>query len=70
MSSLSPECNELKKKYDTCFNNWYSEKYLKGYITEPCPELFKEYQTCVWKAIKDKQIDKLIQDATKESDPK
>jgi TRIAP1/MDM35 family protein len=64
MSSLSPECDNLKKKYDLCFNNWYTEKYLKGYITEPCQELFKQYKECVWKAIREKQIDKLIHDVT------
>ena len=30
MNSLDPECNELKKKYDSCFNLWFTEKFLKG----------------------------------------
>ena len=30
MNSLDPECNELKTKYDSCFNLWFTEKFLKG----------------------------------------
>jgi TRIAP1/MDM35 family protein len=66
MSSISPECNELKKKYDDCFHTWYSEKYLKGDITPACEELFKDYKTCVWKYIKEQKIDVLIADAKKD----
>jgi TRIAP1/MDM35 family protein len=63
MSSINKECNNLKQKYDACFNEWYTEKYLKGHITEPCVELFKVYKECVWKSLKEKKIDQLIQDA-------
>ena len=48
MSSISPECNEIKKEYDTCFNKWYSEKFLKGYKGDDCEVLFKQYRACVW----------------------
>ncbi|KAI8902418.1 mitochondrial distribution/morphology family 35/apoptosis [Globomyces pollinis-pini] len=67
MASISPECNNLKQKYDLCFNTWYSEKYLQGDTTQPCQDLFKEYKACVWKNIKERNIDKLILDATKEA---
>ncbi|KAJ3414243.1 phosphatidylinositol N-acetylglucosaminyltransferase subunit gpi1 [Chytridiales sp. JEL 0842] len=67
MSSLSPECNELKQKYDACFNTWYSEKFLKGQKGEDCEDLFKLYRACVWKAIKEKKLDKMIGDARKET---
>ncbi|KAJ3190955.1 phosphatidylinositol N-acetylglucosaminyltransferase subunit gpi1 [Irineochytrium annulatum] len=67
MSSISPECNELKQKYDTCFNRWYSEKFLKGQIEEECEGLFKLYRGCVWKAISEKNVDKLINDARREN---
>ena len=30
MNSLGADCNELKSKYDACFNVWFSEKFLKG----------------------------------------
>ncbi len=29
MNSLGPECDELKKTYDSCFNVWFTEKFLK-----------------------------------------
>jgi TRIAP1/MDM35 family protein len=30
MNSIGENCNELKTKYDACFNQWFSEKFLKG----------------------------------------
>ncbi|KAI8929055.1 hypothetical protein BC831DRAFT_509516 [Entophlyctis helioformis] len=67
MSSLSSDCTEVKDRYDTCFNKWYAEKFLKGDTTPACDELFKQYRECVWKAIHDRQLDTLIADATKGS---
>ncbi|KXS16850.1 UPF0203-domain-containing protein [Gonapodya prolifera JEL478] len=29
-SSLAPQCTPLKREYDTCFNKWYAESFLKG----------------------------------------
>ena len=29
MNSIGPECDELKKTYDSCFNVWFTEKFLK-----------------------------------------
>ncbi|KAI8977145.1 hypothetical protein BDF20DRAFT_873251 [Mycotypha africana] len=46
-SSIGVNCTELKKKYDNCFNKWYSEKFLKGDTTPECEELFKDYRACV-----------------------
>ncbi|RKO96554.1 hypothetical protein CAUPRSCDRAFT_5050, partial [Caulochytrium protostelioides] len=66
-ASISPDCQELKDKYDTCFNNWYSNKFLQGSIESDCDHLFTLYRACVWKAIHEKNIDRLIQDARKES---
>ena len=47
MNSLSKKCQEAKEKYDACFNNWFSEKFLKGNFEDECENLFKIYQTCV-----------------------
>ena len=59
MNSLGPECNELKQKYDACFNLWFSEKFLKsgGNNSSDCPKeeatpsmcepIFVLYQKCV-----------------------
>lgn len=47
MNSISPECQELKEKYDACFNKWFSEKFLKGNTKDECGALFEVYQDCV-----------------------
>lgn len=57
MNSVGKDCNELKKKYEECFNMWFAEKFLKGDRTESCAPLFRSYQTCVKKAIKEQKID-------------
>lgn len=51
MSSLAPECNEAKKKYDDCFTVWY-DKFLKGESNQnECQGQFDTYQTCVQAAL-------------------
>jgi len=48
MNSLGRECNELKGKYDACFNVWFSEKFLKGDTNDDmCKPLFIVYRDCV-----------------------
>lgn len=47
MNSVGPECQQLKKAYDECFNDWFANKFLNGDKKEPCPGLFKKYQECV-----------------------
>ncbi|KAJ3036734.1 Mitochondrial distribution and morphology protein 35 [Rhizophlyctis rosea] len=66
MASISPECTELKRQYDECFNKWYSTKFLQGDVTPECDDIFRLYRGCVWKAIKEKNVDQLINDARKE----
>ena len=57
MNSIGPDCNDLKAKYDSCFNVWFSEKFLKGDQSDSmCKPLFVLYQDCVRKAIKDQKI--------------
>jgi len=57
MNSIGPECNELKAKYDSCFNVWFSEKFLKGDTSDSmCKPLFVLYQDCVRNAIKEQNI--------------
>lgn len=57
MNSLDPKCNELKKSYDSCFNLWFSEKFLKGDSTDDmCKPIFMVYQECVRKAIEEQNI--------------
>lgn len=41
-------CKELKEKYDRCFNDWFSEKFLHGINDDSeCAPLLKVYTKCV-----------------------
>ncbi|KAK2628930.1 hypothetical protein QTJ16_002033 [Diplocarpon rosae] len=63
-ASLAPECNEMKERYDSCFLKWYSEKYLRGQgTTDECAPLFKDYKKCLTAALKERGIDKMLDEA-------
>lgn len=32
MNSIGDECTNLKEKYESCFNSWFSEKFLRGEV--------------------------------------
>ncbi|GME77237.1 unnamed protein product [Ambrosiozyma monospora] len=67
-TSFAPECTPLKQKYDGCFNEWYSEKFLKGKsTTNECEDLWYEYQECVRKHMTEQKLDKMLDDARKEA---
>jgi len=53
MDSIAPECTNTKHDYDRCFNEWFSEKFLKGESTLPtiCEDLFRRYQDCIRRKI-------------------
>jgi hypothetical protein len=62
MNSIDNKCNELKWKYDECFNNWMSSEYLgsdkkfeEGFV--PCQKLFSPYQDCVQTALNEANVD-------------
>lgn len=41
-------CQSLKEKYDTCFNFWFAEKFLKGdHNDSMCSQLLESYKECV-----------------------
>ncbi|KAK1829399.1 mitochondrial distribution/morphology family 35/apoptosis [Podospora conica] len=68
--SLAKECNEVKERYDTCFLKWYSEKYLRGTGSvedNECSTLFKEYSKCLQVVLKERGIDKLVEDAREDN---
>ncbi|KAK0649401.1 hypothetical protein B0T16DRAFT_456820 [Cercophora newfieldiana] len=68
--SLAKQCNEVKERYDTCFLKWYSEKYLRGAASaesNECTTLFKEYSACLQGALKERGIDKLLDDAREDN---
>lgn len=48
MNSIGEGCLELKKQYDSCFNSWFAEHFLKGSKDDSmCGPIFKMYQECV-----------------------
>ncbi|XP_043582863.1 TP53-regulated inhibitor of apoptosis 1-like isoform X3 [Bombus pyrosoma] len=50
-------CKELKEKYDRCFNDWFSEKFLRGINDDSeCAPLLKVYTKCIAQAMKDQNI--------------
>lgn len=58
MNSVSKDCQELKSMYDSCFNQWYSEKFLNGQTDDTtCEPVYKQYQHCVKAALKKLKID-------------
>jgi len=58
IGSLSPECTPLKIKYDNCFNQWFTERFLKGdHDLSVCDEYFKSYSACVKAAMLHMNID-------------
>ncbi|KAF2752013.1 UPF0203-domain-containing protein [Sporormia fimetaria CBS 119925] len=71
-ASLAPECNDVKERYDNCFLKWYSEsdphEYLRGSATtDDCEKLFKQYEQCLTKVLKDKGIDKMLNEAREDN---
>lgn len=47
-ASVGPECTKLKEQYDNCFNDWYTNGFLKGESnTNECEDIFIDYKECV-----------------------
>lgn len=58
MNSIGKDCNDLKAKYDACFQVWFSEKFLKGDTNDDmCKPIFNVYRDCVRRAMKENNID-------------
>ncbi|EXJ85830.1 hypothetical protein A1O1_06199, partial [Capronia coronata CBS 617.96] len=54
----------VDRKYDTCFLKWYSEKYIRGNSsTDECQPLFRQYKSCLTKALKERGIDSMLNEA-------
>lgn len=67
-ASFAPECTELKRKYDNCFNEWYSEKFLKGKSVEnECQDTWLEYEACVHRNLEKQGIKPMLDDARKDA---
>lgn len=75
MNSIGPECDELKKTYDSCFNVWFTEKFLKGDTNDDmCKPLFVVYRDCVREAVKKQginlsDVDKTVLGTSEEKQP-
>ncbi|RPA76050.1 hypothetical protein BJ508DRAFT_331539 [Ascobolus immersus RN42] len=68
-ASLAPECSPAKEKYDNCFIKWYSDKFLKGdSTTDDCKPLFDEYRKCLQIALKEKGLDKMLDEARRNAE--
>lgn len=66
--SFAPECTELKKEYDNCFNEWYMEKFLKGNsIENECTKQWYAYTECVNAALVKQGIKPALDEARKEA---
>lgn len=72
MNSVSRDCQELKILYDSCFNQWYSEKFLSGQTDDTsCEPIYKQYQQCVKNALKKLKIEiPKIEDPPADDKPK
>ncbi|KAH0149395.1 hypothetical protein KCU67_g11077, partial [Aureobasidium melanogenum] len=54
----------VARRYDSCFLKWYSEKYLRGTATtDECEPLFAKYKQCLGRALKERGIDKMLDEA-------
>lgn len=49
MESVAPQCTDLKRRYEQCFNGWFATKFLRGQadMDESCQSLFRDYQLCL-----------------------
>ncbi|ODQ59940.1 hypothetical protein WICANDRAFT_62516 [Wickerhamomyces anomalus NRRL Y-366-8] len=67
-SSFAPECTAAKKEYDDCFNNWYTEKFLKGKsLYNECEDLWYDYKNCVDLALAKKGVLPMLEEAREEA---
>jgi TRIAP1/MDM35 family protein len=60
MTSIAPECNDAKRSYDDCFNQWFHNTYMRQresthvspiVQSNPCNHLLKVYLSCVIKVV-------------------
>jgi len=67
-SSFAPHCSELKQKYDTCFNDWYANSFLKGTgeSINPCEDVFEKYKSCISTALTKRGMEGILEEARRE----
>eukprot|EP00049_Salpingoeca_infusionum_P001248 m.46683 g.46683 ORF g.46683 m.46683 type:complete len:120 (-) comp10933_c0_seq5:157-516(-) len=47
MPSVAEECTQAKHEYERCFNQWYTNEFIKGSKKDPCSHLLKAYNKCL-----------------------
>jgi len=60
-------CPHLKLAYETCFQKWYSEEFLRGSKTLKCHKEFDAYQKCVKKHMDEVGLSHLYEQTTASS---
>ncbi|GMN36051.1 hypothetical protein TIFTF001_005717 [Ficus carica] len=60
-SSTSP-CSNLRAAYHTCFNRWYSEKFVKGqWDKQECVSEWQKYKACLAEHLEDKHLSRFLE---------
>ncbi|XP_075475962.1 uncharacterized protein At4g33100 [Primulina tabacum] len=60
-SATSP-CAHLRTAYHSCFNKWYSEKFLKGlWDKEECVSEWEKYRECLLQHLDDKHLSRFLE---------
>ncbi|KAH0647909.1 hypothetical protein KY285_033157 [Solanum tuberosum] len=65
-------CAQLREAYHTCFNRWYSDKFLKGeWNKEECVIEWKKYRDCLSQHLDDKHLSRFLEaDGANQNDSK
>ncbi|XP_010548493.1 PREDICTED: uncharacterized protein At4g33100 isoform X2 [Tarenaya hassleriana] len=74
--SSTSSCADLRIAYNSCFNKWYSEKFLKGQWDEEecCAVDWQKYRNCLSEHLDDKLLSRFLEadsvlDSGKQADP-
>ncbi|KAB2072531.1 hypothetical protein ERO13_A07G021200v2 [Gossypium hirsutum] len=60
-TSTSP-CAHLRSAYHNCFNQWYSEKFVKGHWDkEECVSEWQKYRDCLSEHLDDKHLSRFLE---------
>ncbi|KAF8044996.1 hypothetical protein N665_5837s0002 [Sinapis alba] len=60
-SSTSP-CADLRNAYHSCFNKWYSEKFVKGQCDkEECVAEWDKYRDCLSENLDGKLLTRMLE---------
>ena len=46
------DCVQLKKMYEECFRQWYTDKFLRGEKGDGCVDEWNDYKVCGLRAVR------------------